>query len=253
MNINISPPPEITGAHSLRELHTYLFNLSEVLNASLNCISEENLAPETAEKISKSEKSAEESAGQYNSLKALIIKTADIVRSEMAELEAHMSATYVAESEFGEYRREAQSAVTATANDITQLYELTETARAEAERVGSSLTDYRMETSQYIKTGYLYDETVDGVSYPRYGLGVGENLTSVNADGQSVYNASNLLATFTSDKLTFWINGTEQAYFRNKKLYVSDAEFSGTVIQGKWRTDTENGYTIRWIGQEANI
>ena len=69
-----------------------------------------------------------------------------------------------------------------------------------------------------------------------YGIAIGYNVT--NADG--TLNDQNQSATFTADKLSFWLNGQEVAYFSNRVFHIQDGEITGQLRMGGyiWKTLT---------------
>jgi hypothetical protein len=56
----------------------------------------------------------------FNSLKALIIKSADIVNAYYEEINTRLSGVYVAESDFGTYVEETDLKISRSSKDITQ-------------------------------------------------------------------------------------------------------------------------------------
>lgn len=110
------------------------------------------------------------------------------------------------------------------------------------------LTGNKVETDQYVQVGLLY---IDENSVPRFGLGIGENLTRItDINGNVVLERSGLAQTITSDRQSFWQNGVEVAYFYNKKLYVNDIEAISTITIGNWIMDTSYGFALRWAGED---
>lgn len=94
---------------------------------------------------------------------------------------------------------------------------------------GASIT---VRSKQYVKTGLLYYNLLT----PRYGVAVGEIETDVEANGHPIDIRKNLLATFTSDRLSFWQEGQEVAYLTDKKMHFPnasleayDATLTGTI------------------------
>ena len=83
---------------------------------------------------------------------------------------------------------------------------------------------------------------------PRYGVAVGEKLTTVEVDGETLLARTDLCATFTADKLSFWQHGQEVAYVSNSKLYITALEILGSITLGNWRITHTDGFTVEWIG-----
>ena len=80
----------------------------------------------------------------------------------------------------------------------------------------------------YIFSGLLSDNPAT------YGIAIGYNVT--NEDG--TLNNQNKSATFTADKLSFWLNGTEVAYFSNSVFHIASGEITDQLRMGGyiWKT-----------------
>lgn len=151
---------------------------------------------------------------------------------------------YLLSSAFGSYKEEQKAAIEASASGLVQSYHL-DTVLSTANEVANFKT-WQSTTDSYIKTGLLYYEE-DGLG--RYGVAIGENLSQVIVDGKVIKEQSNLLATFTANKLSFWMYGVEAAYFSNKTLYVTDAKIKGSLeVANLLIIKNEKGTVIRWVG-----
>jgi hypothetical protein len=95
-------------------------------------------------------------------------------------------------------------------------------------------------TEAYIKSGELYEE--GGI--PVYGVEVGQENT---VNGVKVFRR---FARFISNKLSFYDqNDTEVAYISDYKLYITNAEITGTLKLGSFIVDSSRGFTIKWAGR----
>lgn len=98
-----------------------------------------------------------------------------------------------------------------------------------------------VEVNANIRSGLLYEDE-NGISV--YGLEVGQTNT---IDGVEVFNK---YARFTSEKISFYDqNDTEVAYISDYKLYITNAEFTGTVKYGSFLLDTTKGFRLKWVGR----
>ena len=85
---NIPTPPALMGteAQQIIQMRSYLFRISEMLNSALT---EQNVVMEQTRQLQSGSVSNEvfttELDAQYNNVKSLIIKTADIVERELKE------------------------------------------------------------------------------------------------------------------------------------------------------------------------
>ena len=215
-------PPTLIGEErqQLLQLQRYLMAMSDKLNTAMMDISIEQMAPETRQTITKAQ---ETSVKQYETLKSMIVKTAEIVRNEMTEISAHLESDYNALSEqFGAYERSLDSEIRATADGILQEYSFQERITGLEEETDS----FYRRINQYIFSG-LVDE-VNG----KYGIAIGENVTSYDQQGNPYLNPDRKMATFTMDRLSFWQGEAELAYFSNNIFHIAKGEVTQTMKMG---------------------
>ena len=250
MSMNIPMPPTLQGSEGaqLVQMHRYLFALSEQLNAAAVAQEKVTKAAETAARTANQAVSEDVSA-QSQSLKALIIKTADIVRSEMDVLETQLNSRYIAKSEWGVYEENITANIRATAAQIVEAYEYD--ARIDSLKEQAADFDaWRLTTSGYIQRGIIgYD---DGGT-PIIGIAIGQDLRSaevtVNGEILPEIDMKRNLATYTSEKVTFWQNGTATGEFSNGRLWTRRIEVDQSIVLGgKWEIGRANGFTVKWIG-----
>ena len=244
MSFYLAPPGAAGSTAELRAVFTYLHKMAEYLNVAMNSIEAESLTPAARETLSGSGQAAQKKqAGEYSALKSLIIKTADVVRSEMNVLETRLHSATVAESEFGAYREEVGNAIRAAAENVearfTTKAELNSYAEGQA-----SVTQYAAETSQYIRAGILRYE--NGV--PVVGIAVGKDLAAETADGVTTILQQGFRSTFTADRLSFWHGETEVAYVSDNMLHINEAQVMGKLTLGNWEMSAAGGLTLKWIG-----
>ena len=173
----------------------------------------------------------------FNDIKALIIKSADIVNAYYDQINTRLEGVYVAESDFGSFAEHTTQDILANSNSIQQLFT---NVQAIVTDIGD-LEHYMIEANAYINSGLLYTDT-SGV--PVYGLEIGQKNT---IDGVEVFNK---YAQFTSDKLAFFdSNGIEVAYVSDRKLYITAVEVTGELIRGKLVDIVQTNGTIvtKWI------
>lgn len=247
MGFKIEIPPTLTGAgeQQLRQVYSYLYRLAENLNVALNAM--EGSAQETAEAAAVAAVKRETASGNsYNELRALIVNTATVIQREMDVLETTLRSEYVAQSEFGEFQENIDTTIRATAEAVVLSFGYD----AAIDAVDTALDDYILHTEGYIKQGFIdYDD--EGL--PIIGIAIGQNLSSasVTVDGESYeqLDGTQSCAFYTSDRVSFRINGQEVAYVSNSKLYIGDVEITGKVELGKkWQMSTTKGFAIKWIG-----
>ena len=229
-------PPTLSGEaeEQLLQLYRYLHTVSEKLNTALMDITIEQLAPETQAQIRNSGR--EEMASQKAGLKSLIIKTAEIVRTQMDEIRTTLEYWVNAISEqFGALNTQLTNQVSLTAEGLQQAFSYIRTLEdyAEENRI------YRDTLSNYVNIGVV---RYDALNNPVVGIAIGENIT--NPDG--TINQNNRLATFTVDRLSFYQGAAEVAYFSNNVFHISNGEITSTLKIGNhiWKRMTDGAMAL---------
>lgn len=228
----------------IRRLQGYLCQVVDELNIALTTL--DTQATE-AKEAATAAVTAAGNAGQkapkaaFNDIKALIIKSAEIVEAYYEVINKRLEGQYVAKSEFGEYTEATAAEIEANSTSITQLYENMQQIISDIEQVENTI----IEVNAHIKTGLLdYDDT----GAPVYGLEIGQR-TEVNGD--EVFNK---YARFTADRLSFYdSNDNEVAYISDRKLYINDVEVTGSFqISGFLDTVMGDGSVVtKWVGGGA--
>lgn len=215
-------PPTLSGKaeEQLQQLYRYLNTVSEQLNTALMDISIDQMAPETRKIVT--EGNSEALAKQSTGLKSLIIKTAQIVRTQMDEIRTTLQQRMNAISDqFGALNTELTNRITLTAEGLQQAF----TYIQELEDYADDNRTYREHLNQYVNIGVVrYDDQ----NNPVIGIAIGENIT--NPDG--TINQNNRLATFTVDRLSFYQGAAEVAYFANNIFHISNGEITSTLKMG---------------------
>jgi hypothetical protein len=236
---NINAP---TTEGQVAQMQSYMHQLVEQLNWALNTVDNAqngNASNIVIENPSK-EISPEEAEDTFNSIKALIIKSADIVKAyEKTMVTEYEPGVYIAVSDFGTYMWNTNRTVEENSTSTTEVFNKVETITNES---GSGrLDDLESETKDtnaYIKRGLLgYHERI---KKDVYGIAVGQT------DDNGAYRK---YAWFISEGLClFDENGKEVAYISQNKLYIKDAVFLGEVQFGGYKADTTDGLAFTWIG-----
>ena len=239
MAFYIAPPQSMSGddKDSIRKTYSYLYQLSEQLNYTLNNLTGENMTVQVAEAIQKADNQLNEKSTvqqQADTLKSFIVKTARTIELTMEQMEEAFAMDYLAKSEFGEYLQKNEMTIKTTAQGVVQSFTGYDSAESfQKEQAG--FESYITETEQYIKSGYLYDETSEsGISIPRYGVAVGENLTKVMVDGKEQLSRGGYVVTHTSDEVAFWVNNVKVLYISNGRAFLPEVEVTGKMIHGEY-------------------
>ena len=235
--------PSITGtndAAQLMQVKSYLHQLVDQLNMALKDVEQSTALATTAAKSVSAGKAAEEKEAQstFNSIKALIIKSADIVNAYYDEINYRLESVYVAESEFGSYAEQNTKNVQETAALTKELYENVQTIVSDIAGINNQL----IETIAYINSGLL-DYAADGTAV--YGIEVGQRNVVNGVETFDKY------ARFTADKLSFYDqNDNEVAYVSDKKLYITNVEVTGSFRHGGFEDTVldDGGIVTKWVG-----
>ena len=220
-----------------KELEKYLYQLVEQLNMALEVIDgaeDGNTAGQAQVNKSQPDKK-EDGTASFNSVKALIIKSADIVNAYYEEMKKRFSSEYVAVSDFGTYRESTVSELSANADSISQLYSNLQTVISDIKNIESSL----VRVNAYINSG-LIDYNESGA--PIYGLEIGQ---TTETDGETVFSK---FARFLPDRLSFYDgSGREVAYIGDYKLYITDGEITGNFKLGRYSLVLSDGIAFKWM------
>ena len=226
--------PSIT-APTPEEIKSYLYQMTRQLSWAFESMDSEKTSVISASTGASSSGTGAEA--EFNEIKSLIIKSADIANAYYDQFKYRMDGRYVSQSTFGTYRQDVSAEISANATAITQLYTNLQTLSSQLEEV----SDAAIAATAYLKSGLLaYDE--DGT--PIYGLEIGQRNT---VQGQETFDR---FARFTPNKLSFYDNNdVEVAYISDYKLHITSANITGTLVLGGYQADTSNGILFRWIGR----
>lgn len=269
--MDIRQPSINAKTEAEQQIKSYLIQLAEQLNFALKNIDTSNDAvavTPTPKSLLPSSQTTASAEAIFGSIKALIIKSADIINAYTEEISTTLRGEYVAESDFGVYREQTERTITENSKYSNQMFtNIQEIQGGLSDNIGlvdnkidgvntnlskeideltgelQKLDTSIIEVTANIKTGLLY---YDDNEVPIYGLEVGQKNV---IDGEEVFNK---FARFTADRLSFYDqNGLEVAYISDYRLYISDVEITSRYKIGGYRdTVKEDGGVItRWVGR----
>ena len=246
MSAVIEMPPVLTGADG-QALYRYLYRMAEQLNVALEAVQSHGGVSLVRSVGAEAPSPAAQSA--RDELKALIVNTAQTLRSEMDRLETVLRSDYQAvSSQWGLYKEQMHNTITATAEGIVQQYGFDADIES-LEARASGFERYRISTEGFIRQGFV-ERNEAGV--PIIGIAIGQGLTGVETtvDGQTVLelDASQSCAFYTAERVSFRIGGREVAYLSNRRLYVEDVEITGGLRLGQWLLEGGDGLMVKYIG-----
>lgn len=221
-------PPVLQGTErtQLQQLYGYLGIMSQKLNDALMNITIEQMSDSTRQMIVRAEDN--NTAKTEETLKALIVKSANIVRTEMDVIATQLQMqTQALSDQFGEYERTLDASIRATAEGVLQDYHYEERVTGLETEAGTA-EGFMRRTNQYIFSGLIDDTTMT------YGIAIGEGVTAYDAQGNPYLNSNAKCATFTMDRLSFWQGNVELAYFSSGKFYITNGEILQTLRIGEF-------------------
>ena len=188
--IEIPPMPGGPVEKQLQEIWSYLNRLAKTMNRNLDQIG--NSALTDNEQVLINELSGMTGAGvnsgytETETLKSLIIKTAQYVKTEM---ERYRTAIYGTDAEgSGEnWDRKQGVSVVVTPDGIRQTYSYADLLKL--------LKQHDVQARNYIRTGFL--RTENGASV--YGVAIGKDVVTFGPDGTETYHDSSRVAEFTDE------------------------------------------------------
>lgn len=240
MSINIRLPnlTDSTERGQLLQVKSYLYQLVEQLNHALTDVERVAASAVTTARASSAASAEKDSQATFNSIKALIIKSADIVNAYYDEINTRLEGDYVAVSDFGTYVEQTAQDIEANSTGIEQLYSNIQAIITDIENVEHTL----IEVNAHINSGLLY---TDEQGVPVYGLEIGQR---TEIDGEEVFNK---YARFTADRLAFFDqNGNEVAYISDQKLFITHVEVTGSFSMGGFvdTVQADGGIVTKWVG-----
>ena len=235
--------PNITGATEaaqLQQVRSYLHQLVDQLNMTLQDMGSGGSNSSYVQPMKTADSAAvseQEAQSTFNSIKALIIKSADIVNAYYQEINHRLEGVYVAESDFGDFAQQTTQDIVANADKISQLFTSVQTVISRVDGIASQT----IEANAYINSGLLYTDE-NGV--PVFGLEIGQ---TNEVDGVETFNK---FARFTADRLSFYDqNDNEVAYISDNTLHITRAEVAVLAMGGFEDTVQADGSIVtKWVG-----
>lgn len=239
MNIDIRLP-NINGktdSQQLAQIKSYLYQFAGQLQWALGNVDAKIDTHMAVQMASSGASKKADPVENFNALKGLIIKSADIVDAYYQEIDnlLKLSGDYAAQSDFGSFKEYTQNSISATDKKINQ--DITD-YQAIYDENGNVRTDLLI--NGCIHTGIIeYSESGAAI----VGIQIGQ-VTKEN--GVEVFNK---FARFTADELSFYDrNSVKVAYISDTKLHITNAEISGNLKLGGFVLDTASGLALRWEG-----
>lgn len=245
MPITIQTPniTACTDRERLQQMQSYLYQMANQLQWAFSTLETgttgvvQSAPPQTARSGGGA---VENPKATFSAIKDLIIKSADIVEAYYEEINSRLEGVYVAQSDFGTYTEETAQEIQQNSTNINQLYTNIRTLSDTVDDLYNSTVG----ANAYLKSGLLYEDE-NGV--PVYGLEIGQ---TNSVDGATVFDK---FARFAADRLSFFdSNDVEVAYISDYKLYITNAEISGSLwLSSKFKIYYNSGLAFQWIGGDS--
>ena len=237
-----------TEAGQLAQMRSYLYQFSEQLQWALGTLEKGVSANEVLLKNAVGEivEKTEEAKAQdtFNSIKDLIIKSADIVKAYYEEIDLlYLKGNYVAESDFGTYKEETANSIQATSDAVTAKFTKTEVIDGEVVQSEYSLDD--IDSRLRKQEGTIRFGSVTTTLTPdreTIGIEIGE-IDTIND------TATKRFAVFSAAGIELYGgSSTPVATISQSKITITSAEFDGYLKLGKYRVDLSRGIAFKWEG-----
>lgn len=234
-----------TVEQQLAEIRSYIYRNNEQINATLSNLTIDKIWEQTSSAISVLSGDNEEKSdvlSQYQKIRDLIIKTADIIIQTDEQWQMAMNGSYLAKGQFGEYLLNTSVEIDGKSTGFTQLYTY-------SSELGSDYNDYKSYQQNFIKEGLLDDTGTT----PIYGIDVGLltsefSVTKDDGTTETVTVDSNKKLRITPLKLSLYDGSNEVAYIEEKEIYFPKANIKGGSINignGKFKVTSGGVITAK--------
>lgn len=231
--------PNITGKtyeDRLSQIQSYLYKLVGDLNYALSIVDSSSSGySQNTKTIKETENNATQydAVSTFNSIKELIIKSADIVTSYADQMKKIYNGLYVAQSDFGTYSQKTAQEIESNSKNISQIF-------SDIELISNKIAT-EMQTNAWIRSGLL--EESSGI--PIYGIEVGQK-TEIN--GEEIFNK---FARFTAEGIYFYLPGSNNAiaWLSGTTLFINKVEITGSLRMDKYICDLSDGISFMYTGE----
>ena len=178
-----------------------------------------------------------------------------IMEEQIGNLEHDMESTYVAKSDFGEYRDNIETSIRANAAAIIATTDRIESIAANQNAFGNELQKYLTVTHGQMTYGFFTDP---GSGQQVYGIAVAQNLqfaasgNTSERDGQIYYELEpqQSLAMYTSTGWQYWLNAAKVGWFEagDGQLHTPKQVTENDFRLSNWLFTDLDGLGIKYIG-----
>lgn len=238
--------PNITGkteAEQLNQIKSYLYQFAEQLQWALSNVEAGNSSNVPAQSAGQSTNQQEDPVSNFNSIKGLIIKSADIVKAYYDKIDEllKLSGEYTASSDFGIFKEETLNKLSATDKKIAQDLVDKQSIYDENGKIKTEL----------LVNGHIYSGIIEYAKNGEaiIGIEIGQTVT------QNGIETFNKFARFTAEMLAFYdpkasADDDPIAYISGYNLYITNVTIKGSFKEGGYKDiiDAEGGVVTKWVG-----
>lgn len=212
-----------TDAQKLEQMKSYLHQLADELNFQLDKTGSIGSGyPASSVDVAAIAKPVkkDDAISNFNDIKALIIKSADIVNAYYAEITKLIDqhSEYLAESDYGSFFEMIENTLYSTATGLTHQVKDIQTIYAADGTILDERTCH----------GQIYSGLFEYEGEMVVGFKIGQ--VNMDANGNTVFQQ---FAHFTAKELAFFdSNSTKVAYISDRKLYIPEAVIKTQLTMG---------------------
>lgn len=234
MGVNFRPPAASGGQGDVKALYSYLFQLAEQLNVAFeNVDAQGGGAAYRAMQLAGSDSIRGEidatTSEAYQNLKALIIKTATQVTSDIRKKYLDLAQSYLAQSEYGTYAEFLQAQIELGADGVIANWDQTNMITTSV----ADFNEYIAQSDIYMQIG-IVRENEDGTM--EAGVVVGKNFQKVTIDGVETITSKDVYMLLTAEQISFWQDGVKRSSLSLEDFFVNKAyidEVQTSLISSK--------------------
>lgn len=235
-----------TEAGKLQQMQSYMYQLVEQLNWALNNIDSisgtPSVKPSTA--VSTAQQDKDNPISNFNSIKGLIIKSADIVNAYYEKIDSllKLSGYYTAQSDFGTFKEETLNLVSGTDKQLRQDLVDKQTIFDENGNIRAEI----------LVNGHIYSGIIEYAKDGEAIIGIEIGQTTSDETGTETFNK---FARFTAEMLAFYdpkasADDGPIAYISGYNLHITNARIAGNFAHGGFedRVLEDKSIVSKWIG-----
>lgn len=228
-----------TDSEQLAQIRSYLYQFASQLQWALGAVETSNGSNASTPTTTPSASAKNDSTSNFNEIKGLIIKSADIVNAYYEQIDKllKLSGDYTAQSEFGTFKEETNNTLSAYNDRIEQNVSSIQSIYDENGNIRAELL-----VNGHIFSGII-EYAKDGEAI--VGIEIGQ---TTKVDGVDTFNK---FARFTAERLEFYdamVQNEPVAYISNYMLVITNAWVKGNLKIGSgFEFDTSNGIALRPI------